>query len=574
MFREIFFLAGSNKKKLKFIFFLMAIRGIVKVIPVVILYLIILEFLEFNIDLYIILELMVFLIIFFITINICDHYLVLFTMKLGHQLSFDIRMELGNKLRKLPLGYFIRRPTGELNTVMSEYVSKFESFISYAAPFIFSSLPFTTVMMIFFLILDWRMAFASASVIPLIIIAFKYADRIALRVTKKREKSLHKTNSLIVEFIQGMSEIKIFNQEASKFHRFKETLKEFRDKNIQAVIAVTLPSMILLIITSLSIAILLPLGLYFFFINSLSLSILVFFIITAPTFSDSLSTYFYAYMHVRSSMGLGIEHIYEILKESTLPEPKEDVELEKFDIEFNRVSFSYEEEPVLKGISFRIPERGITALIGPSGAGKTTIINLIARFWDVDSGDVKIGGRNIIQLKLDRLLSYISMVLQEVILFDDTIVENIRLGRKDATDEEVISAAKIANCHEFIKNLSNGYNTIIGERGMKLSGGEKQRISIARAILKGAPILILDEATVYIDPENENLIQRAINELIKDKTVLIIAHRLSTIKSVDQILVIDKGMIVEKGHHDTLLNNNGLYHKLWNAHVATRGWKL
>ena len=574
MFREIFFLAGENKKKLKFIFFLMGIRGIIKVIPLVILYLIILEFLEFNIDLYIIIELMVFLIIFFITINICDHYLVLFTMKLGHKLTFDIRMELGNKFRKLPLGYFIRRPTGELNTAMSEYVSKFESFISYAAPFIFSSLPFTAVMIMFFLILDWRMAFASASVIPLIIIAFKYADKIALRVTKRREKSLLKTNSLIVEFIQGMSEIKIFNQEASKFHRFKETLKEFRDKNIQAVIAVTLPSMILLTITSLSIAILLPLGLYFFFTNSLSLSILVFFIIAAPTFSDSLSTYFYAYMHVRSSMGLGMQHIYKILKESTLPEPKDDIELKKFDIEFNRVSFSYEEELVLKGISFRIPERSITALIGPSGAGKTTIINLIARFWDADSGEVKIGGRNIKEMKLDRLLSYISMVLQEVILFDDSILENIKLGQKDATDEEVISAAEIANCHKFIMNLPHGYKTIIGERGIKLSGGEKQRISIARAILKNSPILILDEATVYIDPENEKLVQEAINKLIKNKIVLVIAHRLSTIKSVDQILVIEEGKIVEKGNHKDLLSNNGLYSKLWDAHTAAQGWKI
>ena len=552
----------------------MALRGIAKVIPLFILYFIILEFLSPNVDLSIIFKLAILLAVIYFAINIGDHYLALYTARFGHELTFNIRMKLGNKLRKLPLGHFIKRSTGELNTTMSEYVSKFEQFISYAAPFIFSSLASMTVMMIFFFILDWRMAIASAIVIPLVTVAFKYADRIALRVTKEREKSLIKTNSLIVEFIQGMSVIKVFNQEASEFHRFKETLKEFREKNIKAVISVTIPSMILLVIASLNIAVLLPLGLYFFFIGSLSLSVLVFFIITAPTFSDSLAMYFYSYMHTKSSIGLAMEHISEILREEPLSEPKDDFELKKFDIKFNKVSFSYEEVPVLKEVSLKIPEKSVIALVGPSGAGKTTIINLIARFWDVDSGEIKIGGQNIKDMKLDRLLSYISMVLQEVVLFDDTFMENIRLGRKNASDEQVISAAKIANCHEFIKRMSKGYHTNIGEKGMKLSGGEKQRISIARAILKNSPILILDEATVYIDPENENLIQEAINCLIEDKTVIIIAHRLSIVKSVDQILVLDQGEIVEEGNHQELIENDGLYSKLWNDHKEARGWKL
>lgn len=269
-----------------------------------------------------------------------------------------------------------------------------------------------------------------------------------------------------------------------------------------------------------------------------------------------------------------MRHIAELMEEKPLPEPEDDVELKNFDIEFVNVSFSYDGKTVLKDVSFAIPEGSTAAFVGPSGAGKTTIVNLIARFWDVDSGEIRIGGRNIKEIKLDRLLSYISMVFQEVILFNDTIMENIRLGRRDATDEEVISAARAARCHEFIEKLPNGYDTIIGERGEKLSEGEKQRISIARAILKNAPIVILDEATVFIDPENENLIQEAINELTKDKTVIVIAHRLSTFVSADQIFVLDKGRIVERGCHDELLAANGLYRRLWNAHQSARGWKL
>ncbi len=441
-------------------------------------------------------------------------------------------------------------------------------------PFFLSSLISASVLSIFFLILDWRMALAAVSAVPLALIAFTYADRIAQRVTKAREESLRRTNSLIVEFIQGMPVIKVFNQVASRFLRFKETMRDFRDKNIRSVVSTTIPSMVLLTCTSLSVAVLLPLGLYFYFKDSLSLSTLVFFIIAAPSFSDSIAHYLFGYMHTKSPIGQAMKHISNILKEKPLHEPEADAELKCFDIVFVNVSFSYNGQPVLKDISFEIPEQSVTALVGASGAGKTTITNLIARFWDVSSGEVRIGGKSIRDLKLDRLLAYISMVFQEVILFNDTILENIRLGSKDATDEEVISAAKAARCHEFIEILPDGYNAMIGERGVNLSAGERQRISIARAILKDSPIIILDEATVYIDPENEKLIQDAITELTKNKTVLVIAHRLYTITSADQILVLDEGRIVERSPHEELLAANGLYNRFWEAQKASSGWKL
>lgn len=574
MLKNLFFLAGKHRKRLKFILSLMALRGAVKIIPIVILYLILIELLSASVNLWRIITLTIYLAVVLLGINIWDHYIVIFTMKVAHEMCYDIRMKLGDKIRKLALGFFVRRQTGELNTIMSEYVSRVEMFLSAAAPFMFSSLACAFTMMAFFMILDWRMALAAASVIPLALIAFTHADRISERVTKSREESLRRTNSLIVEFIQGMPVIKIFNQVASKFQKFEEVMKDFRDKNIHTVIAMTIPSIILLTFTGLSIVILLPFGLYLYLKGTLPLSTFVFFIIAAPYFSESLAHYLFGYLHAKSPQGRAMRHIAELMEEKPLPEPEDDVELKNFDIEFVNVSFSYDGKTVLKDVSFTIPEGSTAAFVGPSGAGKTTIVNLIARFWDVDSGEIRIGGRNIKEIKLDRLLSYISMVFQEVILFNDTTMENIRLGRRDATDEEVISAARAARCHEFIEKLPNGYDTIIGERGEKLSEGEKQRISIARAILKNAPIVILDEATVFIDPENENLIQEAINELTKDKTVIVIAHRLSTIVSADQIFVLDKGRIVERGCHDELLAANGLYRRLWDAHQSARGWKL
>jgi len=573
LFKELFFLAGENKGKLKFILLLMALRGAVKIVPLVLLYLVLLELLSGGVDGKV-LTLTACLALTYIVVNLWDHHLMLYVAGLGLRLSYDVRMKLGDKLRKVPLGFFVKRPTGELNTIMSEYVSRVEWFLSFVAPFLFSCLVSALVMFGLFLFLDWRMALGAASVFPLALIAFAYAERVAERVTRKREESLRRANSIIVEFIQGMPVIKVFNQVASRFRRFQEAMRDFRDKNIRSVAAVTIPSIVLLTFTGLIVVVLLPLGLHLYLKGSLSLSTFVFFIIATPSFSESLARALFGYIHTKSREGQGMEHIAEVLREKPLPEPEDDVELENFDIEFVDVSFSYNGKQALRDVSFRIPEGSVTALVGPSGAGKTTIANLIARFWDVDSGEVRIGGKNVKELRLDRLLSYIAMVFQEVILFNDTVMENIRLGRGDAADEEVVRAAKAARCHEFVENLPQGYNTLIGERGTKLSAGERQRISIARAILKDAPIVILDEATVYVDPENERLIQEAVNELTKDRTVLVIAHRLSTITAADQILVLDEGRIVERGCHEELLAMDGLYRRMWEAHTKARGWKL
>ena len=279
-------------------------------------------------------------------------------------------------------------------------------------------------------------------------------------------------------------------------------------------------------------------------------------------------------MAIIQIMDASMERVLEVLNRTPLPEPDYDPELGRFDIEFKDVRFRYGDTDVLKDVSFTVPQNTITALVGPSGAGKTTIAHLIARFWDADSGRILVGGRNIKDMKTDRLLSYIAMVFQEVYLFNDSIANNIRFGGRDATDEEVIAAAKAAHCHEFIERLPDGYETVIGEGGATLSGGEKQRISIARAMLKDAPIVILDEATAYVDPENEILIQEAINSLVRSKTLIIIAHRLRTITTADQILVVDGGRVVEQGRHNELVDAGELYSRFWEKRQKARGWKI
>ena len=452
----------------------------------------------------------------------------------------DLRIRLGEHIRKLPMGFYSERQAGDLNKVINEDVQNIHALPNHIYPQLVSAIALPTFIALFLLFLDWRMALATISVIPAAMVILFKSQPLFKRLARLRAKAAAEANSRIIEYIQGIGVIKAFGQIGERFKKFEMAVADYKKTNVDLVKKIVPPDIAFSAILGSGLAIILLAGSYLFLGGELSLKIFLLFLILGLQIYEPIQNIF-LYMAEMRVMDASMDRVMEVLNRKPLPEPDDDPELNRFDIEFKNVSFKYEDTEVLKDVSFTVPQNTITALVGPSGAGKTTIANLIARFWDVDSGEILIGGHNIKDLKTDRLLSYISMVFQEVYLFNDSIINNIRFGNKEATKEEVIAAAKAAQCHEFIEKLPDGYDTVIGEGGATLSGGEKQRIAIARAILKDAPIVILDEATAYVDPENEVLIQKAINSLVKSKTLIIIAHRLSTITSADQILVVDGG---------------------------------
>ena len=491
----------------------------------------------------------------------------------GYTLTADARIRLGDHLRRLSMGFFKRRDPGDITALLLQDMDKVEHIFGHLFAEVVACIILPLVLLLFFFYVDWKMA--SVVLITVLIAAcfLLISQKITDYVSRKRIASENNAVSRTLEYLQGIKTLKAFNLTGTEFVRLKKALKKLQSDSVKSEVAISGSVGSYLTILELGFVALLLAGIYFFFNNQIAIPVLVMFLIVGYCFYDPLKIRgpFGAEMRY---MNVGAERIAEVINRKPLTEPDEDHELDCFDIEFENVSFKYEDNYVLKNVSFKIPQNTITALVGPSGAGKTTIANLIARFWDVDSGEILIGGHNIKDLKTDRLLLYISMVFQDVYLFNDTVFNNIKIGKKDATKEEVIAAAKAAQCHEFIEKLPNRYNTIIGEGGSTLSGGERQRISIARAILKDAPIVILDEATASLDPENERLIQEAINELVKSKTLIVIAHRLWTIVNADNILVIGNERIVESGKHADLAKKGGLYSRMWNEQMQAKGWKF
>ena len=348
-----------------------------------------------------------------------------------------------------------------------------------------------------------------------------------------------------------------------KAQNIKKTFEETRDHAIEFEEECVPPNILYDTCFSVGIALTVFAATYFCFYGSLDIAVMIMlaiFIFRLYMPMKSLGTM----TGIMRVMEAGLDR-YEALKNvDIIDENGKDIELDRFDIQFKNVTFAYEKQDVLKDISFITPEHSVTALVGASGSGKTTIANLIVRFWDVQQGEVLVGGVNVKEMTCDSLLKNMSMVFQDVYLFKDTILNNIKFGKPDATYEEVVEAAKKARGHDFILELENGYETIVGEGGSTLSGGEKQRISIARAILKDAPIILLDEATASVDPDNEKHIQEAIGALVRDKTLIVIAHRLYTVRNADQILVVDDGQLVQKGTHSELIDQGGVYSELWN----------
>ncbi|MEH2080297.1 MAG: ABC transporter ATP-binding protein [Nostoc sp.] len=491
----------------------------------------------------------------------------------AYNILYDIRVKLAEKFGTLPLGYFNYNSSGVLKKVMNEDVEYLELFIAHGIPEIVgtvATLIFTTA---YLFTVDWRMTLASLIGILLAILAQILMFRDIQPLLKGYYEAMNQMNETIIEYVQGMAVIKAFTQTTESFTQYQKSVINYQNYEEKWALQTLLPWTLFVVSLSANIIVILPVGGWLLLNNSLSIPTLILFLLLGLGICTPLFRFLQS-AEIMVQTQEGVKRLQEIMNEPPILESDQAINPSDLTIKFKNVYFSYQEKEVLHGISFTIPANSITALVGPSGSGKTTIARLITRFWDVTQGEICLGGINIKDLKTEVLMSKIAFVFQEVLLFNDTIQENVRMGNPNASEQDVIAAANFANCHEFIEALPNNYQTVVGERGVKLSGGQKQRISIARAILKDAPIIILDEATAFIDPENEAQIQQAISTLIKQKTLLIIAHRLSTIAEADQIIVVDEGQIVGQGKHEELLTQNDLYRKMWDAHVAAREWSF
>lgn len=509
---------------------------------------------------------------------ILTFFTLIFAYDLSHRAAYEIiyevRLELGRKMTSLSLGYFQDMKTGELETIMNENAERLESFLAHHLPEMISTIFVPLFLGIFLFFIDWRMAVVS--ILPMLL---------ALTPVLLQSKGINKmiddyltaqteVNAIIIEYVKGITVIKAFNMTAESFRKFQKGMAVWRDRvriwSRKRALTFTLYQAFI----SSTLVFIFPVGLWFYSQGNLTLEVFLLFILVGPIFGSQ-------FMRIYEFLRYGMEEkkcmnrINHVFFLKSLQDGTNEIIPRKCDITFRNVCFSYDQKnEVLRGISFQIPEGSKCALVGPSGSGKTTIARLIPRFWDVDQGEILIDQLNIKDLHLQNLLSMISMVLQDIFLFNDTVLENIRIANPEATLEDVIRVSKAAHCHEFIEKLPEGYHTSVGEGGMRLSGGEKQRITIARALLKDAPIIILDEATVFIDPENESLIQKALDNLTQNKTVLVIAHKLSTITTMDQIIVLEEGRIIKKGKHDDLIKKEGLYHGMWQTHISAMGWKI
>lgn len=489
----------------------------------------------------------------------------------SHRAAFtvlrNIRMQLTAKLSRVPMGFILDTPSGKFKTMLVDTVEKLELPLAHIIPELTANLLIPFLMLVYFFYLDWRLALTAFATFPLGLICYMgmmkdYEKRYAKVLTASKNM-----DAATVEYIGGIEVIKAFNQSTVSYRKYTEAIAEnenakaewFKKTNpyYAAGIAIA-PSSLLGV---------LPLGCWFFihgsisagsFISCIILSLgLIAPLIQALRYTDSLAM-------VDST----VKEIAKLLEAEEMNRPKNAVPIKENTIAFSHVSFAYSDTEVLHDISFQAVPNGMTAFVGPSGSGKSTVARLIASFWETSNGSVMIGGCDVRNIPLSQVMERVGYVSQDNYLFHLSIRENIRIGKPDATNAEIEQAAKKASCHDFISALPQGYDTIAGDGGNNLSGGEKQRIAIARAILKDSPIIVLDEATAFTDLENEAVIQRSIGELVAGKTLIVIAHRLSTITMADKIIVMNHGRIEAEGRHQSLLESCGLYRTLWNAHIS------
>jgi ATP-binding cassette subfamily B protein IrtA len=507
------------------------------------------------------------------------YVLIAVSSMLAHVAAFRVlhalRLELARKLGAVPLSFFSRRSAGELKKTLMDDVNQIEAFIAHHFPDAVAAfvVPISTAVAL--LAVDWRMALASVAVAPLAIAAMGIAMRDVGAAHQQWNDIQSRMNGSLLEYLRGIHVIKTFGLSARHFGDLARSIEEgltwmegFMRTNGRGYGAFGA-------LIGSSLVVLVPLGGWLFSRGSLSLEALVLFLVLGPQLLMSLMRLMFAWGNL-DRIKAGNARIQEILTAPDLESVSAAKELAHHGVSFRDVGFRYDDDGpvVLSGVSFDARPGRVTALVGPSGAGKTTLVRLVPRLWEATAGEVQLGGRDVRQLPLDQLLSSVSMVFQEVFLFHGTVRDNLRMAKADATDEEIDGACRAARAYDFIQSLPQGYDTMLGERGARLSGGERQRLSIARALLKDAPVLLLDEATAFADPENEARIQEALTELCAGRTVLVVAHRLSTIATADHIVVLDGGRVEDQGNHHELLGRSPLYGRLWQSHTEALDWSL
>lgn len=500
---------------------------------------------------------------------------------------YDLKYNFVRYLSLLPLGFFYTHSSGELRKIVDDDIEKIEQFIAHQLPDMVGAFASPVMIFIILAVFDWRLGLATLFPIMLayIVLISGYKRQDVKHHQQEFQKRLIEMSNASVEYIRGITVVKAFNQTFFSFKRFYQSIKAYQLYCLKFIYCFKYHMAFFLLILN---------NIYLFIIPIIILLLghtdnYAHFILSAIfylIFSLGLPAPFFKLLYVTRNFqnsATSVQTMDAVLNIPLLPEPKIGLKTDHYDICFNDVNFSYSNNQIddqsvnnnaISHITFTAKQGQTTALVGLSGSGKSTISLLIPRFFDPTSGHITIGGVDLKQMNSDYLLSLVSFVFQDVFLFKQRILDNIRIGKPHASLDEVIAAAKAAQCHDFIEKLPDGYNSVIGTQGLHLSGGEMQRLAIARALLKNSPILILDEATAFADPENEYKIQLALKALMKDKTVIMIAHRLSTIKDADQIIVLDKGHIVEKGAHQTLIDNHATYYKMWQYYQKTLDWDM
>ena len=515
----------------------------------------------------------------FVIFGVTNFLSLMFSHIAAFNILYELRMQLARKLVKLPLGFFTKRASGDIKKVMSDDVERIELFVAHHIPDIVSAVVFPLILAAYMFVVDWRLALIVTAVLiaALMIMAAMMSGKKIQKLYDYYLGIIGKMNGSMVEYVRGIQVVKVFNRSIKTYEQLNHDINFYRRFSISMAKSYAPTYLSFYLLLSSVILFVIPVATWLLIradsYTAYVPTVMLFMLFSVGIFFPVLKLMWIGSFMKQNTVGVGL--IDEILDKPELPEPAKSEQPQNASVEFRNVSFAYNaDRETLSDISFTAMPGTVTALVGPSGAGKSTIAMLTARFWDVSDGHIRIGGIPIKNISTADLMDHIAFVFQDNMLFFDTIEENIRMGNKRATFQQVQQAAKAAQCHEFIEKLENGYQTRVGEGGTYLSGGEAQRVALARAILKDAPIVLLDEATAYADPENEGKILDSFARLIEGRTVLVIAHRLNTITNADQILYIDNGAIEERGTHAELLAKGGSYARMWDTFLQSRNWVI